>query len=189
MYNEPKIRQISISEEIASQQRGSMGIEKTLKRAEVFLGLDDSDLSKIAALPSCREAAYQPGEVIFRAGDEARHLYVLKEGQVDLVMEVPPQPNQAATKVVVDIITTGGFFGWSALVGPHVYVMSAICQEPSQVVMLSGVELLALFDNDYHIGYKVFQSLSHIIGTRLRDMEQVLSKGQRWPFLEKRRNL
>ncbi len=165
-----------------------MGIEKTLKRAEVFLGLDDSDLSKIAALPSCREEAYQPEEVIFRAGDEAKHLYVLKEGQVDLVMEVPPRSKQAVTKVVVDRITTGGFFGWSALVEPHFYAMSAICKEPSWVVIISGVELIALFDKDYHVGYKVFQSLSHIIGTRLRDTEQVLITGKRWPFLEKREN-
>ena len=166
-----------------------MGIEKTLKRAEVFLGLDDSDLSKIAALPSCREEAYQPEEVIFRAGDEARYLYVLKEGQVDLVMDVPTESGQAATKVVVDRITTGGFFGWSSLVEPHFYVMSAICEEPSRVVIISGAELMALFDREYYIGYKVFQSLSRIIGTRLRDMEQVLVKGQRWPFLEKRKDL
>ena len=162
-----------------------MGIEKTLKRAEVFLGLDDSDLSKIAALPSCREEAYQPEEVIFRAGNEAKYLYVLKGGQVDLLMEVPPKSKQPATQVVVDRITTGGFFGWSALVKPHFYIRSAICKEPSEVVIISGVELMALFDKDYHIGYKVFQSLSHIIGARLRDIEQVLVKGQRWPFFEK----
>ena len=164
-----------------------MEIEKTLKRAEVFLGLDDSELSKIAALPSCREETYQPEEVIFRTGDEAGYLYVLEEGQIDLVMEVPPTSNQAATKVVVDRTTTGGFFGWSALVGPHFYVMSAICKESSRVVVISGVELVALFDRDYYIGYKVLQSLASIIGTRLRDVEQVLVKGQMWPFLERRR--
>jgi len=166
-----------------------MGIEKTLKRAEVFLGLDDSDLSKIAALPSCREEAYQPEEVIFRTGDEAKHLYVLKEGEVDLVMRVPPRPMPAATRIVVDRITTGGFFGWSALVKPHFYTMSAICEEPSRVVVISGVELMALFEKNYYIGYRVFQSLSHIIGTRLRDIEQTLATGQRWPFFEKQKTL
>ena len=164
-----------------------MGIEPTLKRAEVFLGLDDSELGKIAALPSCRERAFQPEDIIFRAGDKAKNLHVLKEGQVDLVIETPSSPNQAVTRVVVDRITTGGFFGWSAVVRPHFYVMSAICKEPSQVVIISGTELVALFDEDYHIGYKVFQSLSRIIGTRLRDVEHVLVTGQRWPFLEKQR--
>ncbi|MFC2005814.1 cyclic nucleotide-binding domain-containing protein [Chloroflexota bacterium] len=160
-----------------------MEIEKTLRRAEVFLGLNDSDLSKIAALPSCREESYQPEGVIFRAGDEAKCLYVLKEGQIDLVMEVPPKSKQPTTHVVIDRITTGGFFGWSALVGPYFYVMSAICKKSSKVVIISGAELTALFEKDYYVGYRVFQSLSRIIGTRLRDMWQVLVKGQRWPFL------
>jgi signal-transduction protein with cAMP-binding, CBS, and nucleotidyltransferase domain len=83
-----------------------MSIEQTLHRAEVFLGLDDSDLGKIAALPSCREEAYQPGEVIFEAGNEAKYLHVLKEGQVDLVTEVPARADQPAIQVVVDRITT-----------------------------------------------------------------------------------
>jgi len=162
-----------------------MSIEKTLKRAEMFLGLDDSDLSKIAALPSCREGAYQPGEVIFRVGDEAKYLYVLKNGQVDLVMEVPPK-----SKAVIERITTGGFFGWAAIVEPHSRTMSAVGKEPSTVVAISGAELITLLDKDYHIGYKVFQSLSRILGVRLRSMEQVLvRKGQRWPFLEERKNL
>lgn len=164
-----------------------MSVEQTLQRAEVFLGLDDSELGKIASLPSCREEAYQSAEFIFRAGDEARYLCVLKEGQVDLVTEVPPKRNQTAIKVVVDRITTGGFFGWSALVGPHFYVMSAICKEPCRVVIISGVELLALFDANHYVGYKVFQSLAHVIGTRLRDVERVLATGQRWPLFERRK--
>jgi len=162
-----------------------MEVEKTLKRAEVFLGLDDSDLSKIADLTSCREESYQPGEVIFQAGDEAKYLYVLKEGQVHLVMDVLSTSKQEKTKVLVDRVTTGGFFGFSALVRPHFYVMSAICEKASTVVLISGAELIDLFHKDNYIGYKVFQSLSHVIGTRLRDLEQLLVKGQRWPLLDK----
>ncbi len=165
-----------------------MGIEETLKRTEVFLGLDDSDLDKIAALPSCREVSYHVGEVIIRAGDEAGFLYVLKEGQVDVAMAVPTQSKQAE-KVVVDVITKGGFFGWSALVNPHFYTMSAICRKPCTVVTISGAELTALFDREYYIGYRVFQSLSRIIGTRLRDLEQVMVRGERWPFFERRKEL
>ena len=164
-----------------------MGIENTLKRAEVFLGLEDSDLSKIAALPSCCEKSYQAGEVILRAGDEARCLYVLKEGQIDLVMQVLDESGNETTRVV-DRITTGDFFGWSAIAKPHFYVMSAVCKEPSRVVSISGAELMALFDEHYYIGYRVYQSLSRIIGARLRHLERLLIKGRRWPFLENRKD-
>ena len=161
-----------------------MGIADILKRTEVFLGLDDSELDKIAALPSCREVNYETGEVVIRAGEEARDLYVLKEGQVEVVMAVPTKDEQAE-KVVIDLITKGGFFGWSALVRPHFYVMSAICSKHSTVVTISGAELIALFDREYYIGYKIFQSLARIIGTRLRDLEQVVIRGERWPFFKR----
>ena len=164
-----------------------MGIEKTLKRAEVFLGLDDNELNEIAALPSSREDVYHADEVIFRAGDEAKYLYVLREGQVDLVTEVLPWSEPEARQIVVDSITKGGFFGWSALVRPHFYVMSAICKKPCTVAVISGVELTALFDRDTHLGYTVLQSLCRIIGARLRDVEQLLIRGERWPFFEKRK--
>jgi len=165
-----------------------MGIADTLKRTEVFLGLDDSELGKIAALPSCREVSYEAGEVIIRAGEEAKDLYVLKEGQVEVVMAVPIKADKAEI-VVIDVITKGGFFGWSALVRPHFYVMSTVCKKPSTVVAISGSELTALFDKEYYIGYKVFQSLARIIGTRLRDLEQVVIRGERWPFFERRGSL
>lgn len=162
-----------------------MGIEETLKRAEVFLGLDDSDLNKIASLPSSREETYQAQEIIFRAGDEAKYLYVIKEGQINLVMEVPSKSTQPATQVVVDVITKGGLFGWSALVAPHSYVMSAICQKPSKVAVVSGAELSSLCDKENRIGYQILRSLTRIIGSRLRDIEQLLVRGKRWPFFGK----
>lgn len=162
-----------------------MGIERTLKRAEVFLGLDDSELAKIAALPSCREEDYQAGAVIFKSGADTQFLYLLREGQVSLTIDVQTKGKQPSTRVVVHRVTTGGVFGWSAVVAPRFYTLTAVCEAPSQVVAIGGDELLALFDREYHIGYKVFKSLSQIIGARLRDLEQVLLKGQRWPLLEK----
>jgi len=160
-----------------------MEIEGTLKRSEVFLGLDDSDLAKIAALPSCRALDYQTGEMIFQAGKKAEYLYIIKEGQVDLVMEASSSSKQP-TKVVIDRATTGGTFGWSALVKPHFYTGSAICAQSSKVVAVSGVELTALFEQDNHLGYQIYQRLCQVIGARLRNIEQVLIKGKRWPFIE-----
>ena len=164
-----------------------MNIIKTLKRAEAFLGLSDSELEKIAALPSCREDTYREGEVIFNAGDFSRAMYVLREGQVDLIAEMPGPAQETLSSVVVDRITTGDFFGWSALVGPHSRVFAAVCNRYSEVIYIDGSELLNLFEEDYRIGYKFFQSLSSVIGARVRYMEQALLKGKRWPLLDKQK--
>ena len=162
-------------------------IVTTLKRAEVFLELSDNELEKIAALPSCREETYQEGDVIFSAGDFARTMFVLKDGQVELVADLRRPEQESSSAVVVDRITTGDFFGWSALVGPHSRVFSAVSKRYSEVIHIDGDELLSLFEEDNRIGYRFFHSLSTVIGTRLRYMEQTLLKGKRWPLLERQK--
>jgi CRP/FNR family transcriptional regulator, cyclic AMP receptor protein len=164
-----------------------MAIINTLKRAEVFLGLDDESLVKIASLSSCREESYVAGQVIFRADDNARNIYVLKDGEVKLATEAPGENSGEVQVVIIDKLTRGSFFGWSALAEPHRYVMSAICQRPTTVVAINGGQLQGLFENDYRLGFMVYQYLTRIIGNRLRDMEQVLIKGKRGAFITKQR--
>ena len=158
--------------------REDVEIETTLKRAELFLGLDDADLLKIAELPSSHKAVFSPGEIIFKNRERAKYLYVLARGQVDLVADAPSERRHVRDNVLIDTITTGGCFGWSAMVRPHFYVMSAVCTQTTEVVTISGAELMGLLEEDNHIGYSVFQSLSHIIGARLRDVEKTLAESQ-----------
>jgi CRP-like cAMP-binding protein len=160
-------------------------IADTLKRAEVFLGLDDSDLEMVVGLPSTHYEVYQPGEVLFGANTEAKYLYVLEEGLVDIVVDIPPGSQEKTTQVRVDIVTKGDLFGWSALVKPNSYVLAGVCQKPSKVILISGEELISLCDRNQHIGYKIFRGLSQIIGSRFRDLEQVLIIGRRFPFVVK----
>ena len=159
-----------------------------LKRCELFLGLDDNDLQKIVDLPSCQGKACKTREIIFRAGEEAKHLYVLEEGRVDLVVKMPTSSSHLPEQTVVRTITKGGIFGWSALVPPHVFTMSAISKEPSKVVAISGNELRTLFDKDTHLGYEVMDSLIRVVGARVRNIEQLLVTGKRSPFFEKPKN-
>ena len=160
-----------------------MKIEDTLGRSELFLGLENNELKMIASLPSTKQECYPAGHTLFKAGDRAKNIYVLEEGQIEIVAETIT--NDQAKPVTVDIITKGGIVGWSALVRPSSYVLSAVCETSCSMTAISGGELLALFDREHEIGHKVFQGLSHIIGSSYRDLQQVLIKGKRWPFIEK----
>ena len=163
--------------------RERINIVNALKRSDMFLGLEDKYLERIASLPSSHEKTLQPGEILFRTGELARTLYVVKEGRVDLVAGDSSEAELGKQKLVVDIVTTGGCLGWSAMVTPYYYTLSAIIGAPSVVVSINGYELMALSDKDYYVGYKVFNGLARVIGSRLRDYEQVLLRGRRWPFL------
>ena len=57
----------------------------TLEKVEVFKDLDDRRLSAVGEC--CTEVVFQRGEGIFKAGQEARHLWAVAEGRVNLEAE------------------------------------------------------------------------------------------------------
>ncbi len=156
-----------------------MGDIEALKRCEIFLGLDNSELHRIIDLPSCQEKTYKAQEIIFHAGQAAEHLYVLVEGKVDLVAEVSAPPSKSLEPTLITIIGKGSIFGWPALVPPHVFSLTAIVKSPVQVLAIGGSDIRNLFERYPHIGYEVTQCLLQVIASRFRTTEQLLVTGKR----------
>ena len=156
-----------------------------LKRCEIFLGLDDTDLQKVVNLPSCKEHNYPDKEVVFKIGEEARHLFILVNGQVNLVMQVSAASAESPKHTVVNVIGTGGILGWPALVPPHIFGMSAISKGQTKLLAIGGPELRGLFDRHTNIGYEVIQSLLRVILSRYRNIEELLLTGTKAPSLDR----
>lgn len=164
-----------------------MGAIETLKRCEVFLGLDDGSLQKIADLPSCQENSYQAQQVIFESGGEARDFYVVEEGYVNLVLRESADLSRLPKQTVVRTVTQGGTFGWSAVIPPHFRILGATAKSACKVLAVSGSELLALFDREPYLGYEVMNSLLRVIATSFRNIEQLLVTGKGSPFFERQK--
>jgi len=133
-----------------------------LRNSEVFDGLSDDELAPIAKMAT--EASYQAGEEIFAENDEARYLYVVTEGRVQVLINVG-----RGRQVVVDTVTRDGSFGWSALVPPYFYTGGAKCSEPTRVVAIPGDELRALCMDNCRICHTIMERLASIISARLKD--------------------
>ena len=151
-----------------------MNLVQVLRRCEVFVGLDDSDLEKIAGLSSWRRNTYRVGEFIFHENTVAKDFYILEDGEVSLVVALHKEGSKELTQIAVDTITKGDVFGWSSLVGPHSLTMSAICVKPSSVVAVGGAELSELMDCNPSLGYEAMKGLVRVIGARLRDLHGML---------------
>ena len=149
-----------------------VNVIKVLKRCEVFVGLDDSDLQKIANLSSWQRNSYRVGEYIFRQDATAKDFYILEDGEANLVVTVQADAANSIREIPVDTITTGDVFGWSSLVAPHSLTMSAVCVKPSSVLTVSGTELVGLLDCKQSIGYEVMKGLVRVIGARFRDIRR-----------------
>jgi hypothetical protein len=64
--------------------------------------------------------------------------------------------------------------GWSAVVEPFVYTLSARCLEDSKVIAIDSVKLRELMEADNALGYRIMQAAARVISTRLQNTRVIL---------------
>jgi (2Fe-2S) ferredoxin/CRP-like cAMP-binding protein len=144
-----------------------------LQGVAVFQGLIDSQLAAIQN--HCREMEFRQNAKLFSEGDDAACLWIVKEGQVDLRFDLPDRPTSA--KNTISSITEFMSFGWSSLVAPHKYRLSAYCATKTcKVIQIKSKALVALFKQDSKAGFVVMSNLVEVIGQRFRQLQDIASK-------------
>jgi len=134
-----------------------------LKDFQLFEGLDEGELVEIAKL--CHQRSYEEGSVIFTAGGSATDIYLLKNGEVKIQIELIIYNLEASASVYT--ARKGEVFAWSALVPPHKLTASARCQQKTEVITINGKDLMNILKKNNHIGSMVMQNLSKVISSRL----------------------
>ncbi|MDP2719265.1 MAG: cyclic nucleotide-binding domain-containing protein [Dehalococcoidia bacterium] len=136
-----------------------------LKESEIFRGLSESQLQKIAAIAG--EKSYPAGSILFKEGSQARNLYIVEEGKVALEMKINMGGNQPARLATVDALTKGEALGWSSLIDPHVFTLSALCMDASKLVTIDSPKLLEILKQDTAMGFEIMKSVAKLIASRL----------------------
>jgi len=152
-----------------------MSIVDALKSAELFVGLKTDYLERVSAL--CRGRSFQQGTMIFKEGDEAAELYILTSGEIVLEMELRVSVDRPAIPTAVEVVTKGQCFGWSALVEPYVYTLSARCVGNCTALAIKGDMLRAVMAEDAVLGYEVMERLTQLISRRLAETRLRLTSG------------
>jgi len=152
-----------------------LAIIDTLKNSELLGDLAENHLRKISVL--CRGRSYQEGAMIFKEGDKAEELYILTDGKVVLEMDVRPIPDRPAIPTAVEVVTKGEGFGWSALVEPYVYTLSARCMTNCQTIALNSDMLRRIMADDAELGFELMKRVAKLISIRLTHTRLRLTSG------------
>jgi CRP-like cAMP-binding protein len=115
--------------------------------------------------------------MIFNAGNEATDLYVLTDGRVALEIEVRPVPDRPAIPIAVEVLTKGGNFGWSAVVEPNIYTLSARCITNCPVLAIKGDILRTIMADDTGLGFELMKHLARLARLRLVETRVRLTSG------------
>jgi CRP/FNR family cyclic AMP-dependent transcriptional regulator len=150
-----------------------------LRRYPFFAGLGREHLNTLARVSD--EITVEADDYFFREEDEMAHFYIVLEGAVAIVFELPERDvkhkiadqfaRELKTKdVVVSTVGTGDIFGWSGLVPPYKATAGAKALTRSRAIAVGSKELVAIFEEDYKFGYLMTQRAAQVIRDRLRDL-------------------
>ena len=134
------------------------GWEMHITEMDLFTGLDLNVMRQIADT-CCAEENFAKGTVIFREGDEAKFLYILVNGTVDLKIK--------GQTTVYSLTEQSDIFGWSSMVENAQYTATAVCNNDIKVIKIDTLRLNRLFNENPIFGLTVYRRLSGVFNKRL----------------------
>ena len=108
------------------------------------------------------------GEPVFRKGDEPLHIYIVKNGKIDL------QIAESGVVIHKHEINVGECFGEASLMSMHRHTSTAIAGEESELIVLSRNALIQLRREDIGLFALLMMNLARELARRLYITDQML---------------
>ncbi|HET7567944.1 MAG TPA: cyclic nucleotide-binding domain-containing protein [Gaiellaceae bacterium] len=124
-----------------------------IRESPVFADLEPEDLELVAGCG--QNVAFDAGDRLFKEGDEADSFYLVRHGLVALEQYVPNKG-----MLTVETVGPGEIAGWSWLVPPYRWQLSARAIEPTRAIVLDGACLRGKCDDDPALGYRLLSRIS-----------------------------
>ena len=145
-----------------------MTIRDTLKKVEAFQKLTDDELAAIEAF--CTEKTFSKGHRLFKEEEKAEHLHVVADGLIDLRFELPAR--ETSEEHTLSSISENRLIGWSSLIPPHRYKLSAYCvSKTCRVIEIDRKRLLSYLSDHPEIGYRVLSVMLKVVGERFQNLQ------------------
>ncbi len=136
----------------------------TKRTLDLFAGVPEEEVDRILSLGSMRFIS--TGDTLFRLGDPAEHLYVMTQGRLKLTL--PMQIRGRQEDVFVEERMPGQTVGWSALIPPYRFTLTAMALVDSEAVALPQEAVLQRLAACPDAGYRITLNLAAVIGQRLQ---------------------
>ena len=134
-----------------------------LSLSYVFKGLNDDQLKRIEAI--AKELSIEEGQEIFKEGEEAKAIYILKSGAVELVTMV-----ENDFELPISILREpGDIFGAGVLVTPYQYTLTARCFNAGVLLKFEKSALQKLMKDDRDLSCVIMSNLAEYFLLRLKE--------------------
>ena len=142
-----------------------------LNNVKFFENFSDSQLCEVQKI--CGKVIYKNGENIFSSGDDPRSLYFVLSGRVGIV-----QSSDEASLLkgkVIAAMTKDMILGWSSLVPPYKYTLTARClSDECTLLFIDRIAFLEMCESDHDLGFKVMSKIVATVGSRFDQFREKL---------------
>ncbi|OGR60317.1 MAG: hypothetical protein A2X36_07975 [Elusimicrobia bacterium GWA2_69_24] len=104
----------------------------------------------------------EPEDYLFKAGQGADRFYLIRQGRVRIEL-----PSGGKRAVVIQTVSEGELLGWSWLIPPYEWHLSAKAEDAVLAIAFDGNCLRNKMQTDHDLGYEVYRRFSEIMSERL----------------------
>jgi len=137
------------------------GMEEVLRDHRFFADLDEPTIKLLAGC--ARNVVFQPGQFLFRTGDEANEFYLIRHGRVALSVVAPGR--DAITFQTAD---ESEIVGVSWLLPPYRWMHDARAVDQVRAIGMDAKCLRGKCDADHHLGYEMMLRFVPLLVSRLQ---------------------
>jgi CRP-like cAMP-binding protein len=132
--------------------------------ADLLKGLDEREAQELLA--AGKRMSLTSGAELFHLGDTAGSIYLVVRGRLRLTL--PMQVRQKEEDVLVEERSSGQTVGWSALIPPYRFTLTATAPLETEVIALPRETLNRYFAEHPESAYTIAMNLASGIGQRLQ---------------------
>lgn len=140
-----------------------------LKRINILKEIPDYLLGIIAT--EAQLSIFGTDTQLISLNEKVDTFYMLLMGQVAIKVELTPEID-----VILDYIQSGSSFGTCALLKESTSSYVAICQEPCEMITLSGERMLQLFEENHELAYHMMSGVAKQYKRRMDFRAQMIMK-------------
>ncbi len=143
-----------------------------LKQSDIFYQLTPTQLELVANL--CQEVVYQSGEIIFKENSSSKELYIIAQGEVEILINSGNGGAASASEpdTVIAKLRRGQSFGEVALVDEGLRSASArSIQKDTRLLVIQRDKIIMLCETYPQLGYRLMHNLAADLAMKIRNTD------------------
>ena len=142
----------------------------SLRQSDIFYQFTPTQLEMVANL--CQESVYNEGDVIFPENSGSTELYVITQGEVDILIHRGASGEENKKGTSVARLRRGQSFGEVALVDEGLRSASACAaQKDTRLLVIQRDKIIMLCETYPQLGYRLMYNLAADLAMKIRNTD------------------